>query len=69
AAGRAGKKDVAKGVLQARPGAGNRANKRTAPPQRKPFQVDTRSIQQASERRVQPGTPIHSLKKRLKRTA
>lgn len=31
--------------------------------------VDTRSIQQASERRVQPGTPIHSLKKRLKRTA
>ncbi|CBJ27846.1 expressed unknown protein [Ectocarpus siliculosus] len=69
AAGRAGKKDVAKGVLQARPGAGNRVNKRTAPPQRKPFQVDTRSIQQASERRVQPGTPIHSLKKRLKRTA
>ncbi|CAM9445314.1 unnamed protein product [Ectocarpus sp. 4 AP-2014] len=68
AAGRAGK-NVAKGVLQARPGAGNRANKRTAPPQRKPFQVDTRSIQQASERRVQPGTPIHSLKKRLKRTA
>ncbi|CAM9545476.1 unnamed protein product [Ectocarpus sp. 12 AP-2014] len=70
AAGRPqGKEDVAKGVLQARPGAGNRANKRTAPPQRKPFQVDTRSIQQASERRVQPGTPIHSLKKRLKRTA
>ncbi|CAB1119341.1 unnamed protein product [Ectocarpus sp. CCAP 1310/34] len=69
AAGRAGKKDVAKGVLQARPGAGNMVNKRTAPPQRKPFQVDTRSIQQASERRVQPGTPIHSLKKRLKRTA
>ncbi|CAM9361323.1 unnamed protein product [Ectocarpus fasciculatus] len=69
AAGRAGKNGVAKGVLQERPGAGNRVNKRTAPPQRKPFQVDTRSIQQASERRVQPGTPIHSLKKRLKRTA
>ncbi|CAN0146428.1 unnamed protein product, partial [Hapterophycus canaliculatus] len=31
--------------------------------------VDTRSIHEASERRVQPGTPIHSLKKRLKRTA
>lgn len=31
--------------------------------------VDNRRIHEASERRVQPGTPIHSLKKRLKRTA
>eukprot|EP00752_Nemacystus_decipiens_P010283 g9163.t1 len=36
--------------------------------QRKPFQVDARRVREASERRVAPGTPIHSLKKRLKRT-
>jgi len=29
--------------------------------------VDARRVREASERRVAPGTPIHSLKKRLKR--
>lgn len=29
--------------------------------------MDARSVREASERRVAPGTPIHSLKKRLKR--
>eukprot|EP00903_Cladosiphon_okamuranus_P010327 g9770.t1 len=38
-------------------------------PQRKPFQVDARRVREASERRVAPGTPIHTLKKRLKRTS
>lgn len=30
--------------------------------------MDTRIVKEASERRVAPGTPIHSLQKRLKRT-
>lgn len=30
--------------------------------------MDTRIVHEASERRVAPGTPIHSLKKRLRRT-
>lgn len=30
--------------------------------------MDTRIVQEASERRVAPGTPIHALKKRLSRT-
>ncbi|CAN0171474.1 unnamed protein product [Pylaiella littoralis] len=65
-------KEVPDGVLAARPGAGNkRAPSRVSKegPKRKPFQVDTRSVREAGERRVAPGTPIHSLKKRLKRTA
>lgn len=32
------------------------------------LQVDIHIVQEASERRVAPGTPIHSLRKRLKRT-
>lgn len=31
--------------------------------------MDSRRVREASERRVAPGTPIHSLKKRLKRTS
>lgn len=30
--------------------------------------MDTRIVKEASERRVAPGTPIHALKKRLRRT-